>query len=97
LGPVPADLLAGVALHALGFAGIAGKYDDDLHNFGDGVLSGYFVQLGAGFGAQWAEKSGAAPHRFSGGLDSQIVAGAMGAANSPLTEAELAAMAQAVR
>jgi hypothetical protein len=98
LGPVPADLLAGVALHVLGFAGLAGKYDDDLHNFGDGVLAGYLVQLGAGFGTQWRIKSGGTPFagtELSGGWHES--AGAMGAAQAPLTEAELAAMAQAVR
>jgi hypothetical protein len=100
LGPVPADLLAGVALHVLGFAGLAGKYDRDLHNFGDGVLAGYLVQLGAGFGTQWRIKSGLSPFATSGTQLSggwHMAAGAIGAANAPLTEAELAAMAQAVR
>ena len=98
LGPVPADLLVGVALHVLGFAGLAGKYDDDLHNFGDGVLAGYLVQLGAGFGTQWRIKSGLSP--FAGGTELSgwhEAAGALGAANAPLTDAELHAMAQAVR
>jgi hypothetical protein len=98
LGPVPADLLASVALHVLGFAGFAGKYDDDIHNFADGIFAGYLTQLGAGFGTQWRLKGGMSPFagtELSGGWHE--AAGAMGAANAPLTEAELNAMAQAVR
>jgi hypothetical protein len=98
LGPVPADLIAAVALHGLGFANLAGKYNRDVHNFGDGVLAGYLVQLGAGFGTQWRIKSGMSP--FASGTELSgwhEAAGALGAANQPLSDAELRAMAQAVR
>lgn len=51
LGPIPLDLLTGLALQVLGFSGMAGKYANDVHNLGDGVLAAYFAKLGAGLGA----------------------------------------------
>ena len=51
LGPIPLDLLVGLALQGLGFSGMAGKYSNDAHNLGDGVLAAYFAKLGAGLGA----------------------------------------------
>jgi hypothetical protein len=61
LGPVPLDLASGLAMHLLGFAGVAGKYADHLHNFGDGALASYWVKLGAGFGTAWRMKGGLSP------------------------------------
>jgi len=61
LGPVPLDLASGLAMHLLGFAGVAGKYADHLHNFGDGALASYWVKLGAGFGTAWRMKGGMSP------------------------------------
>lgn len=55
---VPADLGAGVALHALGFAGIGGKATEYMHAAGDGALACYLATLGRGVGQDWRAKSG---------------------------------------
>lgn len=91
---VPLDLAAGIGGHTLALFGVGGKYAEHLHNFSDGVLAAYLTKLGAGIGARWAVKSGAAPHVFSGNGNG----GALPAPKrGPLTEAELVAMAQGVR
>lgn len=90
---VPVDLLVGLGGHALAFFGFAGKYDEHLHNFSDGFLAGYLTKVGAGLGAKLAMKAGKAPHVFSGNGNG----GALPPKRGPLTEAELVAMAQAVR
>jgi len=56
---VPADLGAGVAMHLIGFAGLAGKASSHLHAFGDGALASFFFTLGRGVGMDW--KTGAKP------------------------------------
>ena len=43
---VPADLLSGLALHVLAFAGIGGANAHHLHAFGDGALASYLNSLG---------------------------------------------------
>jgi len=44
---VPADLIAGLGLHILAFAGVGGKQSiDHLHAFGDGALASFFNGLG---------------------------------------------------
>jgi hypothetical protein len=115
---VPVDLVSAVGVHLLAFAGIAGKYDEHLHNFGDGVLSSYLTKLGAGLGTSWRIKSGASPFssgenaRMHGGMPTShagtlftpgantgtlFTPGANTGRRGPLSEAELAAMAQAYR
>lgn len=51
---VPVDLLAGVGLHILAFAGIGGRNASHLHAFGDGALASFFGGLGrqVGYGFQ---------------------------------------------
>jgi hypothetical protein len=61
LGPVPLDLASGLGMHLLGFAGVAGKYADHLHNFADGAMASYWVKLGAGLGTAWRMKGGLSP------------------------------------
>jgi hypothetical protein len=43
---IPIDLLAGVGLHVLAFAGIGGKNASHLHAFGDGALGSFLGGLG---------------------------------------------------
>lgn len=44
---VPADLLAGIGLHAMAFLGVAGKYNEHAHNLGDGFVAAYAYRAGA--------------------------------------------------
>lgn len=74
---VPADLGGALALHALGFLGVAGKSSTHLHALGDGLLASYAVTLGKGVGVNMREKA----------LKSNKVAGAR------LTDAELRELA----
>lgn len=43
---IPIDLVAGLGLHVLAFAGIGGKNASHLHAFGDGALASFFNKLG---------------------------------------------------
>ena len=47
---VPIDLLGGLGLHILGFAGIAGASTPHVHAFGDGALASFFNALGSDVG-----------------------------------------------
>jgi hypothetical protein len=49
---VPIDLLSGLGLHVLAFAGIGGKNSYHLHSFGDGALASFFGGLGRQVGRQ---------------------------------------------
>jgi len=99
LGPIPIDLLGGLALHLGGFFGLYGKYAEHGHNLADGVLANYLSTLGAGLGTTLRLKAGLSAFtagenaRLHGGMPTSH-AGALGG-GSPLTEAEMAAMAQA--
>lgn len=86
IGPVPLDLLSGLALHALGFTDILGDYSQDLHNIGDGMIAAYLVKLGVGLGTAWRARAGEAPLTVTMGNDPYAFAdpnaayGAMGPA-----------------
>jgi hypothetical protein len=97
-GVIPSDLLVGLGLHALGFLGVLGKWDSDVHNVGDGVLASYFVKLGVGLGTSWRSNAGlgaftsgdgyvGAPDQMGQGYGSEWSQG------GGLTEQDLAAMA----
>ena len=98
IGPVPADLAAAVALHLGGFAGVAGKYDEHLHNFADGLLAGYITKFMVGLGTSARAKAGL-PAVSTSGENARMHGGmpAMNAGYAPLSEAELAAMAHQIR
>ncbi len=50
---VPYDLVAGLTLHVLGFAGVGGaKYARHMHSFGDGALASFLVTTGRDVGAR---------------------------------------------
>lgn len=51
---VPVDLGIGVALHGVGFLGIA---SDHMHAIGDGCTSSYFSSLGLGIGKKMAQEA----------------------------------------
>jgi len=95
LGPVPADLIGGGALLLAGFFGgkMFGKATRHLWNVGLGVGAGYTHTLGAGVGINMATKATTTTTKLSGSR----LAGALGRGAAPLTQAELAAMARAVR
>lgn len=105
IGPVSADLLAALLLHGAGFLGVTGKMSGHAHNFAQGLADGYLHRLGIGIGTEMGKKAGRAPHQISGAQRSSIVGAAraniVGAARargmSQLTEAEIAALAQAHR
>jgi hypothetical protein len=99
---VPVDLGVGVLLQGLAFAGLAGKQGEHLHNFADGALAAFLTKMGAGFGAKLGGKttaflsvSGELPRH--GGMPGQHLPGSMGRDASPLSNAELYAMAHSAR
>lgn len=93
--PIPLDATVGFGLHVLGLLGLAGDFDSHLHRFADGILAGYVFKVAYGYGADWRAKSGEAPQALAAGNAPRALAGARRA--SPLTAAELAAMANAVK
>lgn len=113
LSNVPLDAAAGLALHAAGIFGIAGRHSEHLHNFADGVLAAYVTKFAVGYGANMRAKAGLPPVPVTAGigrvgpttpggtpqLPAQASSHAQHAVSrqKPLTEAELAAMAQAAR
>lgn len=64
---VPVDLVAGLGLHVLAFAGIGGKYSSHLHAFGDGALASYLVTLGRDVGSKMSGMAGVDGVGLSGG------------------------------
>jgi hypothetical protein len=107
---VPLDAVGGVALHLVGFW-LDSSLSRHLHNLGSGVLAGYATKAGVGLGTSLRTKAGLSPVSVSGTYaddDVQSAYDIIGAQNplhmtgaaqaaSPLTEAELAALAQQVR
>jgi hypothetical protein len=86
---VPLPLLTGSGLHILGAVGIAPTH---MHNFGDGAYASYSTTVGLGIGEDMRRKAGKpTPAAASEGLrlTGDSTAGA------PLTDAELAALANA--
>ena len=96
---VPSELLAFVATGLFAASGYAGKHATVIANVADGIGAGYLHTLGAGIGdqllfrkdhAKWAARANPL-------LANEHFAGALGSGSKPLTRAELAAMASAVR
>lgn len=112
LSNVPLDAAAGLAIHAAGIFGVAGRHSEHLHNFADGVLAAYVTKFAVGYGATLRQKANLPPIPVTAGTGRvgptdvrQLPAQAASHANihatssrpKPLSEAELAAMAQAAR
>lgn len=102
IGPAPADLLAGVGLHAAGLLGAFGKHAGHAHNFAQGLIDGYVQRLGVGVGVRMAQK--AAPPRVSGAMGGGLTSNTVnpsyrfGAAQpEPLTVADVVAMADRIK
>jgi hypothetical protein len=94
---IPLSLLTGVGLHAICFAGAAGKMDDHMHAFADGALAAYTVHLGHKVGAMVLTKypgAGGAPKGSA--LGGVAGFGALPPGDRPLTDEELAKLAQGV-
>lgn len=96
VGPVHLDLLAGLALHAGGFLGVAGKHAGHVHNFAQGLCDGYLHRLGIGMGTTMGLSAGVKPHTISGGTNPRGRFGGVpqNRRPAPLTQAEIAALAQ---
>jgi hypothetical protein len=95
LGPVPADLLGFGLLTAAGLFFSGSKASKHLHNVADGLGASYFNTLGMGVGVSVGhDKPFKAAPTISGPAAAR---GQFRASTAPLTEAELRAMAQAVR
>jgi hypothetical protein len=107
--PIPLDLVGGVGGHLIAFwlDGTASKH---IHNVANGVLAGYVTKLGVGVGAKLRTKAGLSPFTLQDvtGADPMLLAepqidivgravGLHKTGAAPLTEAELAALAQQVR
>lgn len=112
LSNVPLDAAAGLALHAAGIFGVAGRHSEHLHNFADGVLAAYVTKFAVGYGAGLRQKAGEKPIAVTAGsnmgrvgpTDVHQLPGSAHNIHStamsrpkPLSEAELAAMAQSAR
>jgi len=90
---VPIDLLSGVGLHILGFAGIGGVNAHHLHAFGDGALASYMNGLGRSVGRSIQTPEDKA--RIAKAGVSGEIGGLSGGAS--LADEELARMARAAR
>jgi hypothetical protein len=56
IGPLPINLLAGAAALALSHANIdKGRWNDDLNNFGNGLVGSWLAATGYAFGKRWRE------------------------------------------
>jgi len=109
--PVPLDLAAAVAVHLAGFVGKSfgfGSVSPYLHHIADGALAGYVTKFGVGVGTEMRKKAGEKPLNLAdiSGEDGRRSPAQLHEGNrmhetrrnkGPMTEAELAAMAQAVR
>ncbi len=67
-----------------------------------GGRTGYLTKFGVGVGTKWRAEAGKPPHTMTAATMAGTEVGALGAGSwapqpKPLTEAELSAMAQAVR
>lgn len=69
IGGVPVDLAGGLALSALSFMDVLGRFDEFGHALGSGMLAAYAVRMGAQYGAE------AKLHAGAGG---SVVKGAFG-------------------
>lgn len=85
VGPIPGDALGFVLLNGLG----VWRNNDHLCNLGNGLGAGWAHQMGAMWGASWAASASAPSAPAAAGIS-----GALGRGNRPLTEAELAGLAQ---
>lgn len=91
---VPIELLAGLGLHVLAFAGIGGRSSHHLHAFGDGALASFFGGLGRQVGHTLqtdADRARIAAHGVGGNIDSGVTGG------GSLADEELARMVAARR
>lgn len=91
---VPVDLLAGLGLHILGFAGIGGKNANHLHAFADGALASFFTGLGRQVGVTIQTPADKERIAQSAGMAGEIGGVTGGAA---LADEELARMVAAGR
>lgn len=64
---VPISLGVGLVAHVMGFAGVAGKYREHLHNVGDGALAGYVAERLFVVGEEAAAEAGTTGGVFRSG------------------------------
>jgi len=95
---VPLDAASGLALHAIALA-TGGEYAAHAHNFANGLLAAWTMRAGVTVGMQWRQKIGLSPVAMSlpgAPATSGLRSMSTGATRGPLTQVELAAMAQAM-
>ena len=100
--PLPWGLTLGVGLHALDVFGLVGGYGEHVANLANGAIASWATMMGAGYGQDARTKSGApmgppAPAIVAGeasGFRLQASGPNPRARTTPLTEAELVAMAR---
>jgi hypothetical protein len=63
IGGVDFDLAAGLGMHALGFLGAFGRYDEHAHALGNGALACYAVHKGFALGDEAKHKTSSAGSR----------------------------------
>jgi hypothetical protein len=88
---VPVDLLSGLALHILAFAGIGGSNAHHLHAFADGAFASYLNGLGRSVGRSLQTETDRARIAASGVKGDETTGGAS------LADEELARMVRAGR
>lgn len=91
---IPMDLLGGLAGLGVSLFMENEAASEHLSNFSVGVLAGFATKYGVGVGKTWAAKPGNALPSIAGVVN---MLGSSNQAPAPLTEAELAKMAQAIR
>lgn len=95
---IPLDLLGGLAGLGVSLFMENEAASEHLSNFSVGVLAGFATKYGAGVGKAWAEKpAGSSSLPSIAGVVNMLGSAASNSAPAPLTEAELAKMAQSIR
>ena len=105
---IPLGLAVGAVGHTLAFFGLAGRFDEHVHNVSDGALAGWATMWGAGQGRLMRERAGLPTGPITAGMDGigncpphappQLMpAYSRPQQERPLTEAELQIMAANAR
>jgi len=81
---IPPDLLAGVALHGLGFLGGFGRYSEHAHHMANGALASYLTTQGVKFGVEGRSAPLSRPVVGAGAR------GSLGAGRVRMSDADLA-------
>lgn len=97
--PLPWGLTLGVGLHALDVFGLAGGFGEHVANLANGAIASWATMMGAGYGQNARQTAGQPVGPIVAGQAPGMLPGTPGrplssGRRSPLTEAELVAMAR---